>query len=293
MVRCCRFSINCIILRQINVLFVKITVSRYALTSLLLVFGAAVLSWLLESVVQFPIVFFRFPMNIILMALWLYGVVELYCRGAQSVVARYLLSVSATVTSIFVLAVGCIVMGLQRRPATDSYLFLMAILFALTQLTMVTLRGWRNSSGVRWLFLLCHAGLLMVLAAGFWGAPDKDVMRMRVTAEPSREMLYENGSRGVVDYTLALKDLRVEYYSNGTPSSYEADVEVADRVVTLSVNHPYRVSMGEHIYLTSVDEKGSTCIVQLVRQPWQKVTLAGIVMLIAGAVLMFLRGPRR
>ena len=293
MVRCCRFSINCIILRQINVLFVKITVSRYALTSLLLVFGAAVLSWLLESVVQFPIVFFRFPMNIILMALWLYGVVELYRRGAQSVVARYLLSVSATVTSIFVLAVGCIVMGLQRRPATDSYLFLMAILFALTQLTMVTLRGWRNSSGVRWLFLLCHAGLLLVLAAGFWGAPDKDVMRMRVTAEPSREMLYENGSRGVVDYTLALKDLRVEYYSNGTPSSYEADVEVADRVVTLSVNHPYRVSMGEHIYLTSVDEKGSTCIVQLVRQPWQKVTLAGIVMLIAGAVLMFLRGPRR
>lgn len=293
MVRCCRFSINCIILRQINVLFVKITVSRYALTSLLLVFGAAVLSWLLESVVQFPIVFFRFPMNIILMALWLYGVVELYRRGAKSVVARYLLSVSATVTSIFVLAVGCIVMGLQRRPATDSYLFLMAILFALTQLTMVTLRGWRNSSGVRWLFLLCHAGLLLVLAAGFWGAPDKDVMRMRVTAEPSREMLYENGSRGVVDYTLALKDLRVEYYSNGTPSSYEADVEVADRVVTLSVNHPYRVSMGEHIYLTSVDEKGSTCIVQLVRQPWQKVTLAGIVMLIAGAVLMFLRGPRR
>ena len=293
MVRCCRFPINCITLRQINVLFVKITVSRYALTSLLLVFGAAVLSWLLESVVQFPIVFFRFPMNIILMALWLYGVVELYRRGAKSVVARYLLSVSATVTSIFVLAVGCIVMGLQRRPATDSYLFLMAILFALTQLTMVTLRGWRNSRGVRWLFLLCHAGLLLVLAAGFWGAPDKDVMRMRVTAEPSREMLYENGSRGVVDYTLALKDLRVEYYSNGTPSSYEADVEVADRVVTLSVNHPYRVSMGEHIYLTSVDEKGSTCIVQLVRQPWQKITLAGIVMLIAGAVLMFLRGPRR
>lgn len=293
MVRCCRFSINCIILRQINVLFVKITVSRYALTSLLLVFGAAVLSWLLESIAPFPMVFFRFPMNIILMALWLYGVVELYRRGAKSVVARYLLSVSATVTSIFVLAVGCIVMGLQRRPATDSYLFLMAILFALTQLTMVTLRGWRNSSGVRWLFLLCHAGLLLVLAAGFWGAPDKDVMRMRVTAEPSREMLYENGSRGVVDYTLALKDLRVEYYSNGTPSSYEADVEVADRVVTLSVNHPYRVSMGEHIYLTSVDEKGSTCIVQLVRQPWQKVTLAGIVMLIAGAVLMFLRGPRR
>ena len=271
----------------------KITVGRYALTSLLLVFGAAVLSWLLEGVVQFSIVFFRFPMNIILMALWLYGVVELYRRGAKSVVARYLLSVSATVTSIFVLAVGCIVMGLQRRPATDSYLFLMAILFALTQLTMVTLRGWRNSSGVRWLFLLCHAGLLLVLAAGFWGAPDKDVMRMRVTAEPSREMLYENGSRGIVDYTLALKDLRVEYYSNGTPSSYEADVEVADRVVTLSVNHPYRVSMGEHIYPTSVDEKGSTCIVQLVRQPWQKVTLAGIVMLIAGAVLMFLRGPRR
>ena len=293
MVRCCRFSINCIILRQINVLFVKITVSRYALTSLLLVFGAAVLSWLLESIAPFPMVFFRFPMNIIMMALWLYGVVELYRRGAKSVVARYLLSVSATVTSIFVLAVGCIVMGLQRRPATDSYLFLMAILFALTQLTMVTLRGWRNSSGVRWLFLLCHAGLLLVLAAGFWGAPDKDVMRMRVTAEPSREMLYENGSRGVVDYTLALKDLRVEYYSNGTPSSYEADIEVADRVVTLSVNHPYRVSMGEHIYLTSVDEKGSTCIVQLVRQPWQKITLAGIVMLIAGAVLMFLRGPRR
>ena len=114
-----------------------------------------------------------------------------------------------------------------------------------------------------------------------------------MTAEPSREFYYEDGSRGVTEYTISLTEVRVEHYPNGAPLSYEADIKVDDNDVTLRVNHPYKVRVGEHIYLTSVDEKQKDmCIVQLVRQPWQRVSLVGILLLIGGAVLILFRGPR-
>lgn len=269
---------------------VKISVSKYTLSSFLLVVAVVVVSSLLEMILPLATDIFRFPMNIILMAIWLFVVVEIYRRRDRSIIARYLLSQQATILSIAALAVGCVVMGLQRVPATRSYMFVIMLFFALTQLTMVTLRGWRGSRSVRWLFLCCHLGLLLVLLSGVWGSPDTDVLRMKVTAQPSNMVFYEDGRRGAVDYTLSLSNIEVDYYSNGTPSSYRADIMVDDNPVTLKVNYPYRVKRTEHIYLTSVDNSG--CIVQIVRQPWLGVTLTGIVLLIIGAVLMFFRGPR-
>lgn len=291
-VKSCRYPINYLTLRQKSTV-VNIQVSQYALSSLLLVAAATVVMPLLEYLLPFDSQLFTYPLNVVLMVLWLFIVWEIYRRRGSSAVARYLLSRAATVTAIALLAVGCIVMGLQREPATESYLFMAMTLFVMTQLLMVTLRGWRSGGGISWVFTLCHVGLLLVLIAGFWGAPDTEVLRARVTAEPSREFYYEDGSRGVTEYTISLTEVRVEHYPNGAPLSYEADIKVDDNEVTLRVNHPYKVRVGEHIYLTSVDEKQKDmCIVQLVRQPWQRVSLVGILLLIGGAVLILFRGPR-
>ena len=51
------------------------------------------------------------------------------------------------------------------------------------------------------------------------------------------------------------------------------------------------VRFGEDIYLTSVSDEG--CVFQIVREPWRYFALVGILMLIAGAFMLFVGGPRR
>jgi hypothetical protein len=61
--------------------------------------------------------------------------------------------------------------------------------------------------------------------------------------------------------------------------------------VSISVNHPYSVNMGEAIYLASLSE--GSCVLQIVREPWRYFALAGIILMLAGAFMLFIKGPRR
>ena len=269
----------------------KVTVSRYSLTSVLLIVAMAVLAWLLEVIVPFSAEFFAFPLNLVLLVLWMWGIFELHRAGGRSIITRYLLSRQATVTSVTLLAAACMTMGLQRVPATESYLFLFVIFFVITQLSLVTLRGWLEKFGIRWTFLCCHLGLLLVLIAGFWGASDTRVMRAEISSEKSNTALCEDGKIVQLGYTLRLADFEVDYFENGVPSHYEALLDIDGKTVTLAVNHPHKVAFDEHIYLTSFDNHAEDmrCIVQIVRQPWRGVMVTGILMLIVGALLLFFR----
>ena len=50
-------------------------------------------------------------------------------------------------------------------------------------------------------------------------------------------------------------------------------------------------------WLTGYDTRnvGNTryCILQIVRQPWKYVMVTGILMMLAGAVLLFINGPKK
>ena len=84
----------------------------------------------------------------------------------------------------------------------------------------------------------------------------------------------------------------VETSVDGKPSYYEAQVSVdGGEPVSIIVNHPHSVHFGEDIYLASVTESG--CVLQIVREPWRYFALAGILMLLAGAFMLFIKGPRR
>ena len=54
--------------------------------------------------------------------------------------------------------------------------------------------------------------------------------------------------------------------------------------------------LGEDIYLTGYDvTKGNEseyCILQVVKQPWKYIIVAGILMMLAGAILLFINGPK-
>lgn len=245
---------------------------------------------------SFPTDIFRFPINILCIALWLALLGIIYKQRTTSYVARFMLSSHAVWLSFALVAIVGIFLGLERKPSSDSWPVVAAILFILSHLVLITLRGWRNAQGVRWRFVLLHLGLILALGAGFWGAPDREQLRIAVDTKPNDKAYTMEGKMRLLDYTLRLEDYDVRYDDSGVPQHYEAIVDVDGRRESIRVNHPYNRSWQEKIYLINFGRSSSGdvyCILEIVREPWQWLSTAGIVMLFAGAIGMFLRGPRR
>lgn len=245
---------------------------------------------------SFPVAIFSFPINVLSLALWLTLLSIIYKQRQSSPIARFMLSQGAVWLSFTLMAAVSIFLGLERKPSSDSWPVIIAILFILSHLVLITMRGWRNTKGVRWRFTILHLGLILALGAGFWGAPDREQLRIAVDSRPNDEAYYTDGTPHILGHTLRLEDYDIEYSESGAPEHYEAIVAIDDTLATISVNHPYALTWSERIYLISLGQSptGETyCILEIVSEPWQWLSTAGIVMLIIGAVMMFIGGPRR
>lgn len=241
---------------------------------------------------SFPLDIFSFPLNIFIVALWL-GLIAIMFRNRT---ARFMLSRQATWLSLALMAMVGIVLGLQRKPSTTAWPVAVSLLFILSHLCFVILRGWRNAKGIRWRFCLTHVGLLLALGAGFWGAPDREQLRVAAHHYPSNEAYTMEGTQRFLPYTIELESFRMEQAENGAPTHYEANIKVDNKNVTLRVNHPYSRTLSEKIYLVSFGKTlmGETyAVIEIVKEPWQWLSATGIIMLIAGAVLLFVQGPRK
>ena len=253
--------------------------------------AVALLSLVLEVTVgSFPYHIFAFPLNILSLILWLILIVRAYRNRANSRLAKFMLSRTATWLSLSIMALIGVVLGLQRVPASTSWCVVVGILFVLTHLAFVILRGWRNRAGIRLRFILTHVGLWLALGAGFWGAPDREQLRLAVDGNATNQAYTMAGAVRILPYELRLDGLVVE------PANYEAKVAINSEVVSLRVNHPYDYSLSQKIYLASVNAEtkgGEYAIIEIVDEPWQWLSMVGIVMLIFGGVLLFVRGPRK
>ena len=252
--------------------------------------AVVLLSLVLDVTVgNFPYHIFAFPLNILTLVLWLAIIIRSYRNRSGSRFAEFMLSRSATWLSLAIMAVTGIALGLQRIPASTSWCVVAGILFILTHLTFVILRGWRNHAGIRYRFILTHIGLWLALGAGYWGAPDREQWRVAVDGSATEEAYTMTGAVRRLPYQLRLDHLVAE------PTNYEARIAIDGQVVTLRVNHPYDYSLSQKIYLASVGkgEGGDYAVIEIVEEPWQWLSMAGIVMLILGGVLLFVRGPRK
>lgn len=259
--------------------------------------GAAALSAATEMCLgSFPLEIFRFPLNIFIAVSLLVLATILYRNRAHNRLAQFMLSQQATWLSLaFMVGMG-IVLGLEREPSTTSWPVVVPLCFVFCHLCFVVLRGWRNTNGIRWRFCLVHIGLLIALGAGFWGAPDREQLRTAVHRYPCNEAYTMEGEHRFLPYTIELYSFCIQQSENGAPTHYEAQIKLDDKVVTLRVNHPYERTLSEKIYLVSFGKTtaGETyAVVEIVNEPWQWLSATGIIMLIAGAVLLFVQGPRK
>lgn len=264
---------------------------------------------------NFPLTFMAFPLNIVFAVIWLFLLWRLYKESRTSSFSRFLLAPQTCVLSILLLIAGSLVIGLfpqlsaaeaAKRSGVlaslgcynfmTTWIFIAILFLLLSNLGMITLRAFYTRKHARWRFLLNHAGLWLALFAGFFGSSDTQVLRIPLyKGEPAREAFDMNGASYHLDYEMELRSFSVEYYPNGRPSRFAAEVRLGEEEALLEVNHPYSYRWGEDVYLTGYDVAGGKdskyCILQVVVQPWKYVMVAGILMMLVGAVLLFINGP--
>lgn len=266
---------------------------KVVVTEIVVVAVVVAIATLLQALVgSFPTDIFTFPLNIICMALWLVACYLLYKHRETSALAQSLLSTRATWLSLAAMVATGLYLGLQSQPNSTAWSIVLGILFTLTHLLLITMRGWRTAKGIRWRFTLLHAGLIIALGAGFWGSPDRVQLRTMLQDKPVNHAYHLDSTLTNLDYTMQLEECNTEYNTSGMPTYFEVKISIDNEIVTLKVNHPYNRTFGEKIYLVSINQEHGYCIVEIVREPWQWASLAGIILILAGAVMLFIRGPR-
>lgn len=235
---------------------------------------------------------FAFPVNLVLALAWVAVCRFLWTNARDSSPVKFLLSPSATFTSIGAFLLSCIWIGISGdRAFAHSVFFIIVLIYLQTVLLLVLFRGWKNRTGnVRYRFVLNHAGLLLALSSAFWGNPDNEQLRMKLEpGQVSREAFRMDGTRTWLKEEIQLISLNCTTYDDGAPMQYSAEVMIGDDVTTIEVNHPYTSGLSKDIYLTSLKE--GECVLEIVREPWKYFALAGIIMMLAGAFLLFIKGP--
>lgn len=251
----------------------------------------------------FPASLFAFPLNIILLILWLALLVFAWKGLRKSYFVRFMLSPGATFFAVGLFLAVTLAIGITGyRWITGTWPFVAFMLYFQSVLVFIILRGWRAPTAtgarlgaIRWRFLFLHVGLLTAVASAFWGAPDTETLRTQAYRQiPVTEAYTEDGSIEWIGYEMVLEDFSVSYGTDGMPSDYEAVVRIDGEDVVLKVNHPHSVRFGEDVYLSGYDTRSQEyCVLQIVKEPLRYVTIAGIVMMLAGAFLLFAGGPRR
>lgn len=252
---------------------------------------------------DFPVDYMSFPLNAILLIIWLTANITIWNNGRRSGFVRFMLSPGATFSAIGFLLIVCIVIGVTGdRSITGTWFFIALVLYFQTVLFYVIFRGWRAPTAtgarlgsIRWRFLFLHVGLLLTVASAFWGAPDSKELRLQAFVDTTvHEAYHSDGRTEWLDYGITLKKLESEYDVQGMPTDYEAVVDVEGDEAILRVNHPYSIRFGEQLYLSGFDNAaGDYCILQIVREPWKYGVLAGIIMMLTGALMLFATGPDR
>ena len=248
----------------------------------------------------FPAEAFAFPINAAVLFAALAGLWVLWREKPGGAVCRWLASGNASIALIAAFLICCLILGMKMQHADAvsfpgfgnvrrTWWFILISIALMANLFVVILS--RRKKGIR--FILNHIGVLVALIGCFFGAPDHTVSRAIVSGEAVHEAVGENGEIVPLPAAMKLDGFNVELNQRGNVRNYMALIDVDGKKVELRVNHPYRISMSEDVYLTSYDRDNlepQYCIVEVVRQPWKYLIWAGIVMMMAGGILMFARG---
>src|SRR5690554_1394082 len=146
---------------------------------------------------------FASPINLILGALFIIGLLAVHFFAGNNRSVRWLSTVYSTIPSIIVLVIMCVILGILPQFAFDtpieqlppnifsilgwhnmttSWPFVLSCMYLLLILGITTLRRTKQKQGVRDIgFYLNHLGLFLALFGGILGSADLERLTMSVT----------------------------------------------------------------------------------------------------------------
>ena len=258
------------------------------------------------------------PANYVLLAVMCIVLVVLHLTSEQSRFVCFLTSAQAAVPSLFYATALTATMGLIRQQqgggSAADVLGLTSMLtawpFVLTYVWMTLIVGLVAVKQVAqiinkqkpWLrtlpSLLCHVGLFVALTAATLGSADIQKLRMIcMKGKPQSYVVNEGGQLKKISVAIELKHFILETSEEGMPKRFASEVSVIEpsgkrTEATIDVNHPIEVKgwkIYQYGYDTMTGAESRISIFELVHDPWLPAVYVGIYLLLAGAVLMFLR----
>ena len=188
-------------------------------------------------------------------------------------------------------AVACIVGGcMTADSAFQTSIPFVALLIALmVNLTIAILHRLHSGKARKdWIFLTTHFGIWLMLFSGLAGAGDNRQLRSVAGKNQATTAAIDTDNRMVsLPYSLQLKDFRIETNTaDGSPTQYAATILIDDQPIDIAVNCPHPLGFSEDLYLMSFYRRSDDlfCVLMVERQPWKHPMLAGICLLLLGAV---------
>ncbi|MGN0213378.1 MAG: cytochrome c biogenesis protein ResB [Muribaculaceae bacterium] len=238
--------------------------------------------------------FFSFPIDLVL---GVAGVALLLVFEREWGSKKFMIEFrSARMAYILLALVACACVAGGLIPAfaqfTTSVPFVALLVALLAHLTLVLINRLRRFSFRRdGAFVSVHLGILIALYGGMAGSADTRQMNVLLGCGEDVSTAYDaKGCTYPLGYTLRMLKFEIERSeADNSPVQYRATLLVDGKPCELAVNSPYAKSFGEDIYLMNyhLNNQGSDvacCVVQIVREPWKYVMLAGIVLLLVGVM---------
>ena len=147
-------------------------------------------------------------------------------------------------------------------------------------------------------FYLLHAGIVLFLLGQlvYTVAGYKVNVSMLENGRDSYDKIKTaNGEILELGFELGMGEFTAEYYADGSPKHFEAELLIDGKPVSVTVNHPIRHN-GYKMYLmsSSKDQSGAEYVSMLVKyDPGEFVSSFGIIMIMIGSfVICFARSSR-
>ena len=262
----------------------------------------------------FPWARLAFPVNAVLLALFLLLLVLLYAFRRKVRFFTWMMRLDAAVPALCYVLGLTLVLGLVRQSGEgggipwlsrmlDFWPFVLSYAWLLTLLGLVTLKqvlffSWRSIP-----LLLNHLGLFLALACGALGSPDRQDLFMTVTEGTLATTAEDaDGAVHTPGISVELHDFIMELYPlqpgarMQMPKRFASEITLFDREgkvcdAVIEVNKPLKAA-GWTIYQYDYDAQAGPesriSVLELVRDPWQPFVLAGILMMLCGALCLFL-----
>lgn len=259
---------------------------------------------------------FAWPVNGIVMAVFLAVMAAIFLLRKKVFAFQFVSTYQAAIPAMLFAVVLTVIMGLTRQEPNGTWLndmltfwpFVLIYVYVALILGLVVLRQLKTWAAAHFSLtafrfsLLSHLGLFLALTCATLGNADMQRGKM-VTAIGEKEWraLDTSGAVKEMPFSIELKKFIMETYEDGSPKRFASDILIqtkSDKTVEtiVDVNKPAEIE-GWKIYQfgydTQMGAQSQVSILELVSDPWLPLVYAGIYMMLAGAVCMFVTGRPR